>query len=150
MSIHPVPRRSTRGFTLIETMIAVAVAGVLSGIAFPSFQGQLHKVRRADALVAMMQIHLAEERHRGNSTGYGSLAEIGAASVSPSGHYALQTSAVSANAYDLLASAIGAQARDRDCRYLRLHAEGPTPVYASGADTTVANDSAANRKCWGM
>ena len=62
------------GFTLIELMIATSVSGVLSSIAYPSFSGALQKVRRTDALVAMMQVQQAQERWRANNSRYGTLA----------------------------------------------------------------------------
>ncbi len=34
-------RRASRGFTLVETLIAVGIAGVLSGIAYPSLESQV-------------------------------------------------------------------------------------------------------------
>ena len=37
------------GFTLVETTIALAVAGVLLGIALPAFNGTMSAVRSADA-----------------------------------------------------------------------------------------------------
>jgi type IV pilus assembly protein PilE len=143
-------RAASRGFTLIETMIAVAVAGVLSGVAYPSFQGQVQKARRADAIVTVMQVQLAQERFRGNAASYGTLAELGVAATSPSGHYQLQTSAVAADGYDLLATATGTQARDAHCRYLMLHAANLGFTYASGPDATVANPPDANRRCWSL
>ena len=46
-------RQRHAGFTLIEMMCAVAVAGVLSSVAYPGFTKVLHKARRSDAHVAL-------------------------------------------------------------------------------------------------
>ncbi|MEO5697310.1 MAG: type IV pilin protein [Burkholderiaceae bacterium] len=137
-----------RGFTLIEVTIAVAMAGVLSSVALPSFEGQLQRVRRTDALVAMMQIQSSQERFRSNAMSYGNLSEIGAASVSPSRHYTLTTTANSGLGYEVLATASGTQARDTACRVLKLSALGGTLVQSSGADASTGNGDATNRKCW--
>ncbi len=59
--------RRVRGFTLIETMVTVGIAGVLSSIAYPSLEGQVMRARRTDALVALMQAQLAQERFRANN-----------------------------------------------------------------------------------
>jgi type IV pilus assembly protein PilE len=139
-----------RGFTLIELMIAVSVAGILSSIALPSFEGALQRSRRADVLVSMMQIQMAQERYRSNATTYGSLADIGMPTLSPAKHYALQAGATGTDAYDALATASGTQARDTACRYMKLSAVGGNLSYASGPDASLANAAAANRACWNL
>ena len=97
---QPPARRVRRpgGFTLIETMVTVAVAGVLSSVAYPSLEGQVMRARRSDALVALMQAQLAEERFRANNASYGSLADAGVRPTSPAGHYRVQV--VSSDAGD--------------------------------------------------
>jgi type IV pilus assembly protein PilE len=140
--------RRARGFTLIETMITVAIAGVLSSIAYPSIEGQVLRARRTDALVALMQAQLAQERYRANNAGYASLAEAGLRATSPGGHYTLQVTASGADGYALLASATGAQARDTSCRYLRLALADASRSYASGTDASTANSADVNRRCW--
>lgn len=139
-----------RGFTLIELMICVAIVGILTSVAMPSFESQLQRARRTDALVAAMQVQSAQERFRSNTRAYGSLAEIGVPARSSAGHYALQIEAISAEGYALRATAGGLQARDKTCRHLRLTSNGMNPVYASGPDASVANPAAANRSCWNL
>jgi len=139
-----------RGFTLIETLVATVLAAVLCAIALPSFDSQLRKARRADVLSTIAQIQGAQERLRSRGTRYGSLAEIGAASVSQAGHYGLQITAFSADGYELRATAVGAQARDADCRFMVVRAVGMNLVYASGSDASVANTDATNRRCWSL
>ena len=46
--------------------------------------------------------------------------------------------------------ASGAQARDAACRNLRLSVTGGRTLRESGADERLANDEAANRRCWGL
>ncbi len=147
--MHPSSLRRPRGFTLIETLVTVAIAGVLSSIAYPNLEGHLLRARRTDGLVAILQAQLAEERYRANNAGYATLAEAGLRGVSAAGLYAVQIVAPTADSYVILASAKGAQARDAGCRFLRLSQADATLSYASGADATAANDDAANRKCWG-
>lgn len=47
-------RRSSAGFTLIELMIALAVAGLLLGVALPTFSGALDAARAGDARAALL------------------------------------------------------------------------------------------------
>lgn len=55
--------KKTMGFTLIELMIAVAVAGILAAIAYPSYLNQVQKSRRADAMGELQQAAADMERH---------------------------------------------------------------------------------------
>lgn len=140
-----------RGFTLVETLIAVAIAALLSMVAVPSFQGQLQRARRTDALVALLQIELAQARWRSNNDGYASLKQIGVPATSGAGHYTLRLlSDQGADGYTVVASAQGAQRSDTGCRVLRLNVIGGDSERASGPDEQVGNDAMANRRCWGQ
>lgn len=48
--------RRSRGFTLTELMITVAVVAILATIAYPTYQDQLRKGKRAAAQSVMLQI----------------------------------------------------------------------------------------------
>lgn len=141
-------RRGSRGFTLIEIVTVLGVAGVLSSIAWPSFQGSLQKARRAEAMMAMVQLQIAQERWYANRGRYGSLDELRLPQRTSAGHYQILVSEADAQGYVAVALASGAQAGDALCRQMRLSVAGGTTTYASGPDADAANDAAANRRCW--
>ncbi len=149
LGTHTTSRRP-RGFTLIETLTVLSVASVLSSIAYPSFQGSLHKARRADALVALAQVQTAQERWRFNHRAYAGLAELRLPAASSARHYTLEVVAADEDRYEVVARAAGSQAGDRGCRHLKLVFDGVTATRLSGPDDTVANPPAANRRCWGF
>lgn len=51
-----------KGFTLIELMIVVAVVGILSAIAYPSYTEYVRRGHRADARAGLLQAQLWLER----------------------------------------------------------------------------------------
>ena len=55
--------RSTRGFTLIEVLIVVAVITILTTIAWPSYSRYVMRGKRADAQTLMMDISGREEQY---------------------------------------------------------------------------------------
>ncbi len=56
-------RKAGLGFTLIELMITVAILAIIVSIAYPSYQEQVRKSRRADGQSMLMQVMQAQERH---------------------------------------------------------------------------------------
>lgn len=62
-------RRTAAGFTLIELMIVVAVVAILAAVAYPSYQDQIRKSRRAQAKADLVEYaQLAERFHTANNT----------------------------------------------------------------------------------
>lgn len=141
-------RRGSRGFTLIEIVTVLGVASVLSSLAWPSFQGSLQKARRAEAMLAMAQLQIAQERWYANRGRYGSLEELRLPARTSAGHYQIAISEADAQGYVAVAMASGAQAADAACRQMRLTVTGGATTHASGADAGASNDAAANRRCW--
>ena len=55
--------RSSRGFTLIEVMIVVAIVAILSAVAYPSYQEYVRRGARAEARAAMLKMAQYQERN---------------------------------------------------------------------------------------
>ena len=56
---------NTKGFTLVELMIVIAIIGILASIAYPSYQNYVMKSRRSDAQTGLSQLAQALERFYG-------------------------------------------------------------------------------------
>ncbi|MEH6492137.1 type IV pilin protein [Halopseudomonas sp.] len=62
--------RNSRGFTLVELMIAVVILGILVSIAYPAYQDHVRRTRQADAQSQIMAFGSALERYRGKHFSY--------------------------------------------------------------------------------
>lgn len=62
--------RRSRGFTLIELMIVVAVVGILAAIAYPSYQDQVRRSARSAAQQFMMDVASRQQQVLLDRRGY--------------------------------------------------------------------------------
>lgn len=52
-----------RGVTLLEILVVLVLAGIITALAVPAYRQQLVRVNRSEAAVALYGIASAEERH---------------------------------------------------------------------------------------
>ncbi len=138
-----------RGLSLIELLVALAIAVVLAGLSLPNLHTSVLTARRSDALSVLGQVELAQARFRSQQPSYATLSQLGVKTASPSGHYRLSEGPPTEAGYAITAAAQGGQAADAVCRFLLLKGVAGSVQRRSGATSTVDNDDATNRKCWG-
>lgn len=124
---HPAGRGS-RGFTLIELMITVAIIGILASIAYPGYQRYVQDARRAEAKSALLEVAGAMERCRSANFTYENCAAADQVVTSRNADLdfyvlSIDGDAVSRNAFQVAATPNGPQASDR-CGTLTLGADG--------------------------
>lgn len=132
------PGRRRPGFTLVELCVVLAVAGVLVSIAWPSYQSQLQRSRRADAVAALLRVQLAQEQHRALHGLYAArLNQLAgaAASRSAEGLYDIELLPDGATRYEAraVARAGGTMAGDTGCTVLRLQVHDGVAEHAPSA-----------------
>lgn len=156
MPIAPRPTmRHSRGFTLIELMIAAAVIAILAAVAFPSFMDSIRKGRRSEAFSALSNIQQAQERWRANNAAYASNLSASAPtglnipSTTSGGYYTLSLGTVDATGYEALATAVSgtSQVKDGNCAKLGVKLLNGNLTYG-GASSTGSVTFAATSPCW--
>jgi type IV pilus assembly protein PilE len=143
-----IPRLLSKGFTLIELCVALAVVAILSAIAYPSFHKVVLKSRRSDAHVALMQLAQSQARWRASHTVYATLKELNVADVSPQGHYQLAVKNISTTDFELVATAMPIQSPDEPCQVLKIKNTAGQVTHESGASEAVQNPPKLNQSCW--
>ena len=134
------PSSSIRGFTLIEMLIAVAIAAILSSLALPSYASYMAKAHRLEAKLALMQMMLQQEQWRSQHRSY---ADNSADLRAPtSQRYRWSVRDASTAGYILVATAIGPQAQDRACAVFVLAVQAGDVQYRH-------EGSAPASQCWG-
>jgi type IV pilus assembly protein PilE len=145
-------KAGTRGFTLIEVMITVAIVGILTTIAMSMYSLQVQKSRRTDARTAVLDLAGREERFYSVSNNYSQTpSDLGYPGVFPqnvgSNFYSINVVVgvgpppANAPTYVITATAINQQLNDTSCFSFSINQLGQQSSLDSGGGNSTAT-------CW--
>jgi type IV pilus assembly protein PilE len=149
--------RRLKGFTLIELMIAVSVATILTVIAVPSYINTVRKSHRTEAKSILLDIAGREERYLATNGSYSSTpSDLGFTGSWPqtvgSGYYQISVSNVNAATVSnsttaatpatflFTATAINGQTKDTQCAQFTVN--------QSGVQGSLNSAAATSTGCW--
>lgn len=134
-------RHGMPGFTLIELMIVVAIVAILAAVAYPSYNEHIIKTRRKAGASCLAEAAQFMERYYTTQLTYVGADPALACETDIAGNYTIAAGALTATAYTLSATPVGAQAtKDTACGTLGVNQAGIRTKTGSASTVT---------ECWG-
>jgi type IV pilus assembly protein PilE len=147
--------RGIAGFTLVELMVTISIAGTLAALALPGYSAVVRKSRRVEARLALLQLATREERFFSTNSAYTvSPADLGYAGSFPQaiagGYYQISIcvaqdvpcssgTETTGDAFAAQAVPVGSQTADSECTSLSLDSTGAQSATGTNANTCWTN-----------
>ncbi|MGJ8681986.1 type IV pilin protein [Paraglaciecola sp.] len=156
VEVNAKTKTQTRGFTLVELMVVVAIVGVLTMFAYPSYQGFIKSSNRATAQADLMSLGAAMERHKAASFTYKGAAQSAADTGTPGVFLGHSPSAepYANRSYDLLITVATGTSYVVEARPLSSSVQagdGSVYLYGDGRRAWDSNSNGSignNEFCW--
>lgn len=130
----------SKGFSLMELLVAVAIVGILAAVAYPAYTEYVRESRRVDAQAVLMEMaqwlerqHTVNGRYHTDAVGNSTALPVTKSPKDGNDEYYSLTLSAAASTFTITATASGAQSGDA-CGNLTYTQSGVRGATGPGSD----------------